>query len=102
MTEKLTMEDAFVMELIVNKINEVIDRLDEMEDDYDRRISAHWKFHRKDQEEKAGTQGVRPQPKGKRAEWKKEKEPLREPPATEFKMLEIAEKPYEKDNNKGK
>jgi hypothetical protein len=72
--EKLTIEDAYVMELVVNKVNEIIDRLDSMEDDYDRRISAHWKFHRKEQEEKA----VIPKeakPKGKKAEWKKEEEP---------------------------
>lgn len=44
--EKLTYEDAFVMEIVVNKINEIITRLDELEDRLDGRISAHWKYHR--------------------------------------------------------
>jgi hypothetical protein len=40
--EKITLEDALMIENVVNKINEVIDRLDAI----DKRIDAHWKFHR--------------------------------------------------------
>jgi len=69
--EKLTMDDAYVMEVVISKINEIIDRVEEMEDDYDRRISAHWKFHRKEQEEKAT--GLKAK-KGKQATWKTDSE----------------------------
>ena len=68
--EKLTYDDAFALEVIVDKINEIIDRVEEMEDDYDRRISAHWKFHRKEQEDKEGMRTKKT--KGKQANWKKE------------------------------
>lgn len=40
--EKLTLEDALMIENVIEKINEIIDRLDAI----DKRIDAHWKFHR--------------------------------------------------------
>ncbi len=57
MTEKLTLEDAYVMELVVNKINEIIDRLDEMENRLDGRIDNHWKYHRLNKENKEKKEG---------------------------------------------
>lgn len=54
MTEKLTLEDAYVMELVVNKINELIDRVDDMESRLDSRIDNHWKYHRLNREKKEG------------------------------------------------
>jgi len=54
MTEKLTLEDAYVMELVVNKINELIDRLDEMENRIDGRIDNHWKYHRLNRQKEGG------------------------------------------------
>jgi len=40
--EKITLEDALMIENVVNKFNEIIDRLDAI----DKRVDAHWKFHR--------------------------------------------------------
>jgi len=57
MTEKLTLEDAYVMELVVNKINELIDRVDDMESRLDSRIDNHWKYHRLNREKKEGGEG---------------------------------------------
>jgi len=58
MTEKLTLEDAYVMELVVNKINELIDRVDEMENRLDSRIDNLWKYQRlQKKERREGTNG---------------------------------------------
>lgn len=58
MTEKLTLEDAYVMELVVNKINELIDRVDEMENRLDSRIDNLWKYQRlQKKERKEGANG---------------------------------------------
>ena len=38
----MTVEDALMIENVVNKMNEIIDRLDAI----DKRVDAHWKFHR--------------------------------------------------------
>lgn len=44
--EKLNIDDAFVMEIVVDKINEMIDKLMEMDERLSKRISNHWKYHR--------------------------------------------------------
>lgn len=51
MTEKLTYEDGYVGEILVNKMNEIIDRLDAVEERLDSRFNSHWKYHRIKQEE---------------------------------------------------
>jgi tetrahydromethanopterin S-methyltransferase subunit G len=48
--EKLTVEDALMIENVVNKMNEIIDRLDAV----DKRMDNHWSYHRhlKEKDEK--------------------------------------------------
>jgi hypothetical protein len=46
MVEKLRYEDSFVNEILVNKINELIDELEKVDDAMAKRIENHWKFHR--------------------------------------------------------
>jgi len=52
--EKLKYEDAFVMEIVVDKINEIIENLQAIENDLHSRIDALWKYQRvkKDEMEK--------------------------------------------------
>ena len=50
--EKLTLEDAYVAELMVNKINELIDTVTEMEERLSSRIDRHWAYHRMTAEKK--------------------------------------------------
>jgi len=40
--KKIEYEDAYMMENIINKINEIIDEVN----DQDKRIDRHWRFHR--------------------------------------------------------
>ena len=51
MTEKLTYDDGYVGEILVNKINELIDRIDALDDKLADRFNQHWKYHRIKQEE---------------------------------------------------
>ena len=44
--EKLSYNDAFVMEIVVDKINEIIDYVEKTEEILYGRIDAHWKYHR--------------------------------------------------------
>jgi hypothetical protein len=44
--EKLTLEDAHVAELMVNKINEIIDVVNDLEERLSSRIDNHWAYHR--------------------------------------------------------
>jgi hypothetical protein len=44
--EKLNLEDVFVMELLVNKINEIIDAVNSLDDRLTQRIDNNWKHHR--------------------------------------------------------
>jgi hypothetical protein len=52
--ERLNYEDGYLLELLVDKINELVDKVNEMEESIDRRISAHWKYHRINSEKKSG------------------------------------------------
>ena len=44
--EKLSVNDAFIMELLVDRINQMIDRIEEIDDRLTKRIDSHWKYHR--------------------------------------------------------
>ena len=44
--ERLNLEDVFVMELLVNKINEIIDELNGLDDRLTQRIDNNWKHHK--------------------------------------------------------
>jgi hypothetical protein len=44
--EKLSVNDAFIMELLVDRINQIIDRIEEIDDRLTKRIDSHWKYHR--------------------------------------------------------
>jgi chaperonin cofactor prefoldin len=46
MIEKLNLEDVFVMELLVNKINEIIDTVNDLDERLTQRIDNNWKHHR--------------------------------------------------------
>jgi len=51
---RLTFEDAFVMEIVVNKINEIIEYVEKVEEGLHSRVDALWKYQRvkKDEMEK--------------------------------------------------
>ncbi len=51
MTEKLNYDDAYVGEILVNKVNEIIDRLDTIEEKVADRFNANWKYQRIKKEE---------------------------------------------------
>jgi len=44
--EKLTYDDAFVMEIVVNRINDIIEEVQESEVSFDSRLNSNWKSHR--------------------------------------------------------
>ena len=44
--EKLNLEDFFVMELAVDKINQIIDALNDIDDRLSQRIDSNWKHHK--------------------------------------------------------
>jgi hypothetical protein len=44
--EKLNLEDLFVMELLGNKINEIIDTINDVDDRLSQRVSDNWKHHK--------------------------------------------------------
>lgn len=46
MTEKLNYDDGYIGEILVNKINELIDRVDALEDRLGTRMDKHWAYHR--------------------------------------------------------
>ena len=44
--EKLSYNDAFVMEIVVDRINAIIDALNEIDENLTKRIDNHWAYHR--------------------------------------------------------
>jgi hypothetical protein len=67
--EHLSNEDAYVMEIVVNKINEIIDEVNALEEHFNKRINNLWAYHRRRDE----------QPKPQNGEPKVERKPKLEP-----------------------
>jgi hypothetical protein len=44
--EKLTSEDMYVMELVMDRINQLIDKVDKIEKDLTDRLDNNWKHHK--------------------------------------------------------
>jgi hypothetical protein len=44
--EKLNIEDFFVMELAANKLNEIIDTINDIDERLSQRITDNWRHHK--------------------------------------------------------
>lgn len=52
--KKLRYEDAIMLENIIDKLNEIVDYVNGLEEHYDRRIGNHWKYHRMIKDKEGG------------------------------------------------
>ena len=73
--EKLDFEDSYVMEIVVNKINEIIDEVSLLEEHFNKRINNLWAYHRRMNEPKP--------PNGEHKERKPKTEKQKTEPAKE-------------------